>query len=248
MPLLTNPNDIEQRTLASNHFGYSGTRIDSLGATEYTLATITVDVSGSVEPFRQQLEDCLVEMVKACRKNPRADNTMIRVTQFSDSLDQVNGFVPLPNLNPDDYRGKLRIGGCTSLYDASENAIEATADYGSHLYASEYNANGIVVIITDGLDNVSAATQNSVKQALSKAIQNESLESLMTILIGVNMQDSYAKKALEDFAQSVGFTQFVDAKDASASNLAKIANFVSQSISSQSQALGSGGPSQSLVF
>ena len=45
-----------------------------------------------------------------------------------------------------------------------------------------------------------------------------------------------------------GFTQYVAIADANATTIAKLGDFVSRSISSQSQALGTGGPSQSLTF
>ncbi|MFM9587220.1 vWA domain-containing protein, partial [Streptomyces caniscabiei] len=106
--------------------------------------------------------------------------------------------------------------------------------YALSLFNADYSANGIVVVITDGLDNNSKATENSVKKAIDRAHQSEALESLITILIGVNMKDSSAKFALEQYAKNVGFTDFIAVEDADENTLAKIANYVSQSISSQS--------------
>jgi hypothetical protein len=56
------------------------------------------------------------------------------------------------------------------------------------------------------------------------------------------------KQSLEMFYNEAGLTQFVDVGDATDKHLAKVLNFVSQSVSSQSQALGSGVMSQSLQF
>lgn len=70
---------------------------------------------------------------------------------------------------------------------------------------------------------------------------------MMTILIGIN-DDPTVQDGLEKHAKEVGFTQYIKAGNASKDTLSKIAGFVSESISSQSQALGSGGPSQSLAF
>jgi len=72
------------------------------------------------------------------------------------------------------------------------------------------------------------------------------IESLIVVLVGINAQTFNAKLAV--FQQDAGLTQFVDAGDATAQRLAKLAQFVSKSISSQSQALGSGAPSQPLQF
>ena len=69
---------------------------------------------------------------------------------------------------------------------------------------------------------------------------------MITILVGINVDD--CKDELNDFKDEANLTQFVDVGDATAQRLAKLANFVSRSISSQSQSLGQGGPSQQLTF
>ena len=56
------------------------------------------------------------------------------------------------------------------------------------------------------------------------------------------------KRALEKFKNDAKLSQFVDIGNATEGKLAKLANFVSESVSSQSQALGTGAPSQTLNF
>jgi len=74
------------------------------------------------------------------------------------------------------------------------------------------------------------------------------LESLITVLIGINVQDPEVSRALNDLKANGGFTQYVEAKDASPKTLARVAGFISKSISSQSQSIGSGAASQPIVF
>jgi hypothetical protein len=50
------------------------------------------------------------------------------------------------------------------------------------------------------------------------------------------------------FHQEAGFTQYVELDNADTKTLARLAEIVSRSISAQSQALGTGGASQPLVF
>ena len=69
---------------------------------------------------------------------------------------------------------------------------------------------------------------------------------MVSILIGVNTWQGSIKDYLNQFKEDAGFTQYQDVSTASKESLSKLANFVSQSISSQSQALGTGGPSQQL--
>ncbi len=56
------------------------------------------------------------------------------------------------------------------------------------------------------------------------------------------------KQYLDDFRTEAEFTQYVPINEADQSSLAKLAEFVSKSISSQSQALGTGGASIQLTF
>ena len=50
MPIL-NDTSLDQVTLPNSHYGYSATRLEDLGATEYTVVTVACDVSGSTAAF-----------------------------------------------------------------------------------------------------------------------------------------------------------------------------------------------------
>ena len=232
----------------AGHFGFSATRIEDLGAQDYTLVTIVADRSGSTAAFQKEMEAVLKEVLGACLKSPRADNLMIRLVTFESKHAEVHGFKLLSAINPDDYNGVLSPGGMTALYDASTDAIEATNKYGRQLLENDFGVNGIVIVLTDGMDNESTTGIPQVKAALAEAVTNENLESMVSILVGVNVADQNAKNYLANFNQDAGFTQFVPLADANKNTLAKLAQFVSKSISSQSQALGSGGPSASITF
>jgi hypothetical protein len=80
------------------------------------------------------------------------------------------------------------------------------------------------------------------------AVTGESLESLNVTLIGVNMNNPTVISELDKLQKACNITQFVSIADATSTSIAKIAGFISKSVISQSQALGSGGPSQTLSF
>jgi uncharacterized protein YegL len=239
---------LEQHNLTTSHFGFSAKNVDELGATEYTLVTIAVDISGSVASFKGEMEKCLQEIIDACRKSPRADNLMVRVLTFSNNLDEMHGFKLLQECAPGDYADALNVGGMTALCDATVNAIEALGAYGKTLVSNDYDANGILIVITDGADNNSTNTVQQAAKVVKNINKDEALESLVTILVGVNVSDPQISKLLNDFKDKVGFTQYIEIGNANAKTLAKLAKFVSQSISSQSKALGTGGPSKPLSF
>lgn len=87
---------------------------------------------------------------------------------------------------------------------------------------------------------------STIKKSIEDAQKEEKLESINTILIGLDQGGGY-KSYLENYKNDIGFTQFeyigIDEKA-----FAKLADFVSKSISSTSSALGTGSPSASLSF
>ena len=247
MPIL-NDTDLDQITIPNSHYGYSATRLEDLGATEYTVVSIVCDVSGSTFPFTFDMESAVTRIVQACKLSPRADNLLLRLVAFDDTLAEIHGFKLLESCDLADYGGVLRSGGSTALYDAAENAVVSTINYGQKLSAGDFNANAILFVITDGMDNASKSPARAVKEALARAVTSEALEAVTSILIGVNVQNPEVGRYLRQFQLDAGFTQYVELDKADARTLARLAQFVSQSISAQSQALGTGGQPQSLVF
>lgn len=232
----------------ASNFKFSAVRPDNLGATEYTLVNIVVDTTSSVYDFAPELKSAVQAIIEASRKSPRADNLLVRLTTFNTQISEVFGFKALEDIASDDI-DDFKPDGLTALYDASFDAVAATEQYAQLLYDQEFDTNGAVYVITDGWDNVSkTATPAKIAQKVSEIRVNEQMESIITMLIGVNTTDPGVVRALNDYADEGKFDQYVDVGDANASSLAKLAGFVSKSISSQSQALGTGAPSQSLSF
>ncbi len=242
MPKLTQDDWVSGTTQG---FKFSGVRPDKLSASEYTLATIVTDITGSVSGYEQEILDAVRNAIEACRRSPRAENLLLRLVEFNNNVHEVFGFKPLLDVNSNDYN-KPVCNGCTALYDALYSSIEASNQYAKTLSDEEFAVNSIVFVITDGDDNVSKSTTKMVKDALESGVKKEYLESNMVILIGINATQYAAK--LKDVQNKCGLTQYEDAGNADEKTLAKLASFISKSISSQSQALGSGGPSKTLVF
>lgn len=238
--------DLEQLNAGSG-YKFSATKVKELGAAEYTLATIVVDASSSVEGFAPQLEQALKTVFKACDKSPRRDNLMLRLTQFASRLTELHGFKLLGSINEKDYDNVLQLGGSTALFDAVDEAIQATSTYGKQLTAQDFLCNAIVVVVTDGENNVgNIMDASAIKKAVEKARRAENLESILLILVGVTNDDVNLNTYLQTVKDEAGFSQYVSIGKASPGKIAKLAEFVSQSISSTSTALGSGAPSTPL--
>jgi uncharacterized protein YegL len=249
MPNLMNVEADEVHKTVSN-FKYSAIEIDKLEGSEYTVVQILVDATGSVYNFKTELESAVKSVVESCKKSPRSENLLIRVATFnSNGIEEVHGFTLLSNINVDDYDGCVVPAGMTPLWDASLNAVEALQTYGKQLFAQEYLCNGIFFVITDGGENSSrVANLSKIKSTVASIRQNEELESVDAILIGVNDTDTSLKRELDDYKTDAGFDQYVSLGDVSPSKLAKLAQWVSNSISSTSQVLGTGGASQPVSF
>jgi uncharacterized protein YegL len=252
MPKLMNKDDNQDiiKVAGAGSFQFSAIRITDLAdiASEFTLVTAVIDFTGSVGGFEKDLHKALVQIVEACKKSPRAENLLMRVVTFNyhNQICEVHGFKPLNTIDPAAY--KLPVpSGMTALYDASYEAIAATLTYSESLIKQEFNCNACIYIITDGADNDSKiATPTSIKKKLGDSTKAEVIESLITVLVGINTQG--CKDYLEDFQKDAGLTQYVDVDVATPQKLAKLAAFVSKSISSTSQALGTGAASQPLTF
>lgn len=255
MPRLMNEDTMEAGNIGGMQaFKFSGTRIEHLGATEYTLVTIAIDETRSVYGFEDDLLNSLVTAVEGCKKSPRSDNLLLRVIKFStafpNGIEELHGFKPLAEIDPQNDYQRLTPMGTTPLYDAAFSSVGATIAYGEKLMADDFLVNGIVFVITDGLeyplppDNPSTATPAMIKEESKKVITGEKLESLITILIGINA--TTYKDELEAFQADAGIDQYIDAGEVTKGKLAKLADFVSQSVSSQAQEVGTGGPSQNI--
>lgn len=247
---MENSSTLITHSLTGQHFGYSGADLGGLGASEYTLVTIIVDESGSVSYYKKEMEKCIQEAVKACKCSPRSDYLLIRIVVFNQNMREIHGFKQLVDCDLADYDGCLSPSGTTLLFETARNAIDATNDYGKQLFNSDFDVNAIVFFITDGMDNESgkidaAAVGDSLKQAMT----DEALESILSILVGVGTSTSSGvSQYLTDFKDEAGISEFIDIKNADDKTLAKLSAFISKSISSQSSAIGTGGPSQILQF
>lgn len=241
-------NDIMMIDQTADNFQFSAIEVDRLGASEYTLVTLVIDMSGSVHRFENELTQAISSVLETCKMSPHSENLMFRLVSFNENVREEHGFIPLSNLDEDSYKNVVAPRGMTALYDGTLNAISSTAQYGNTLYQEDFDTNGIIFIMTDGMDNQSSNNVSDVAKALKNFDREESVESLKTLLIGVNTDDDYVRQYLEDFKNDAGIDQYIDIKHATSQSLAKMADFISKSISAQSQALGTGEASQALVF
>lgn len=247
MPFLKS--DQLSMTLDGGAFTFSGVRPERLGATEYTLVGVVVDVSGSVASYADLLTQALKDSIEGCKASPRADNLLVRTTVFNQNIRELHGFETLRGIDPNSYK-KLSPNGTTKLYGATYEMVKSITTYAETLakQGDIFDTNAIVFVITDGMNNISGHTPKDVKAAIEDALNHEYLESFLIILIGVNLSDPNVAMELNEFRAQAGINKFEDIGKFNAKTGAKLAEFISKSSSSQGQALGTGGPSKVLSF
>lgn len=249
MPLFAQ-DEMDTHTIVGTNFKYSATRVDSdtLGASDYTLVALTVDKSSSVAAFRDEIERCVKEAIHSCKYSPRGDSLMLRYVLFNHEIEEGHGYRPLTECDTDKYIGSVNPNGMTACFDACVSQLGAMQDYAEALVKSDYTANGIMIVITDGVDNRSSLEARAVASRVAEIRKSEHLESLLAILVGVNVNDPEVSRYLKAFEKDGDFDKYIEIEKADAKSLAKLSDYVSKSISAQSQKLGSGGPSQALEF
>jgi uncharacterized protein YegL len=231
-----------------NSVGFSKQRLSDFHASEYTLVDINVDCSGTMSGFESAVEAAVQNIIESCRKSPRAGNLLIRISTFGSSIHQVHDFKLLKEILPSEYAGAFKAGGMTCLRDAGLEMFLGIRNNAKSLRDHDYEVNAIGFIITDGEDTCSTSGPNAVADACQELVLSEVVDSYRSIVISINNSTDRFRAAMEEFARTCGFDQVVDAGQADPKSLAKLAEFVSQSISSQSSALGTGAPSQPVTF
>lgn len=236
---------METQHIAGSTFSFSGAGLEALGAPEYTLVQINVDATSSTIGFSDELLRMLITAVEACRKSPRSSNLLLRACMFNSHIgvQELHGFIPLKDIDTSTYP-QFKPYGMTNLFEASYIGVGSVVDYGSKLMENDFLANAIVFDITDGANNQGGATTRMIAAKKEEAKREEKLESLIHLLVGINA--AQYRNELEQFQREAEIDKYIDAGDATPQNLARLAAFVSQSVSSQSQALGTGGPSQNI--
>ena len=158
------------------NFSFSAVRMENLGASQYSLITLVLDRSQSTNPFESGLLDVAKTVVLACqdKRNPRSENLLFRFLTFNEIVTEVHGFKLATTIDVNDY-DPLNSDGMTALFDATYDAVGATLTFAETLIAKDYDVNGAIYIVTDGMENPgrhrTIASPRMIKEKVSAAIQ-----------------------------------------------------------------------------
>lgn len=222
----------------------------TLAEVEYTLASIVIDLSGSVFRYVHDLKEALKTLIMSLRNHSRRKFMMIQVLGFQDDrVIDIQGFTQVEQIDVDAVLRQITCNGYTPLYDGIARGLETLEVYATSLSQQSFTANGVLFVLTDGFENNSKRVRNisQIKDAINKlrpadndpAAKNRCLESLLTLAVGINVD-------LPDLMTNGGFDSFKEIKDLNANSLAAWGQWASSTIQAQSTALGTGSPSQIL--
>lgn len=210
----------------------------------YTLANLSVDITGSTKPFSHDLLEMVKTSVLALQRGATSANILLRVAGFNSGvgIEEIHGFIPVKAIDIAAQYKAFKCDHMTNLIDAHHEGQQVLFDYAKYLYGQNYDVNSIQITITDGVENYSRRPICDIGAQLLKAVLDEFLASHLSILIGIN--DSTCKAALIKFKDEAEINYYTGVADATPESLAKVAGIVSSSVSSQSSARASGKSAQ----
>lgn len=221
-------------------FGFTATLPKEASGSEITLVAIASDRSDSTSDAH--MVRMLERLVTICAESDLADTLLMRLSAFGNRPEEIHGFYPVNCIDSECYEAALMVGGTTALYDAAVDAISTTSHFATVLAHRGYDVNGVVAIITDGVDDTSVFSPEQVKETLEEAAESEDLASLMSILVGVDLSDAEQSQALNKFQVVSGFRHRIDVADTSERAFLDLADRLSEVVLLQRRSVGTKSP------
>jgi uncharacterized protein YegL len=200
--------------------GCVGAQIDDLNSDDVTLVVMIIDESGSMDGVRSAVLDAFNQMTRALNDSKAADSILMSAWTFSGSPKLLFGYTPI-NAVKDLTEKEYKPDGGTALYDAVLDGFTGIVAYGQDLRNNGIRTRAIIVVISDGGDNVSQHTAHSVKTVADDLMKQE-----FYTLAYIGMGDT---ATFEQIANSMGFYEVLTINN-SASEIRKALNMVSASI------------------
>jgi uncharacterized protein YegL len=210
--------------------GAAGTALEDITASDVTLITVLIDASSSIAArnLEQAVREGQNALVDAFAGAKEATSILMALWTFADTTEVVHAYVPVGDAARLD-RKSYRAHGSTRLYDTWCDALAANVAYGQQLRDGGTPCRSVVVVITDGEDCGSRRSAGDCAK-----VSRDLLASEQFILAFVGVGDDVDFHAV---AKSMGVPDGCVAvqKDATASQLRRVFQLVSQSAIRASQ-------------
>jgi uncharacterized protein YegL len=230
--------------IGGNPLEFSTSPIDKLTESRYTISRVMMDVTGSLKGFEPDILQALTKIVLALQESTYKYNILHGVSWFSSrflqNIEEVHGTLPASDLDPAQLYKNVLCDGLTPLRDAFAAGIDMVLTEAEDRWENDFSVNGIVIVGTDGEENYSSNDVAKTKAILEKARRSEKLDSLITLLIGIDPVDCADK--LREFRTEIGIDYYVEVgKMNDTKAIAKLIKVVSSSVVAQSQQIVTSG-------
>lgn len=184
-----------------------GTPLDKLAANEVTLAMNIIDMSGSMAPHAADLiESYNRDYLAAMKGSTAADEILVSTILFNNAVELVHGYVPLDDAPPL-TRSRYHPDGSTALYDAVAAGLTNMVLYAQQLRQSGVMVRCIVLVYSDGADNVSRQRAKDVRRAAEELLKHE----IYTLAYVGFRSDGISEAELRRLANEIGFPDVLTA-------------------------------------
>lgn len=146
--------------------------LDELETASATVIDFLIDGSSSMAGYAYSgvMEDCLRHYQSAILNSKQADEMVVSKSVFGSKLD-LKGYV-----KPEKLDTSYSTSGCTRLYDAIIARVKMLTDYmKNQRKAKGVTPRGILVILSDGFDNISDYTLSDARNAILEGKKKEEI-------------------------------------------------------------------------
>jgi uncharacterized protein YegL len=207
--------------------GCVGAQVDDLNTDDVTLLSVLIDASGSMSGVQDEVIDAFNQMTRALSDSKAKDSILLSAWRFDDAPTLLFGYTPIDSVR-DLSKTDYVIGGATALYDAVMDGFTGIVGYGQDLRNNGIRTRSIVVVISDGGDNVSKHTASAVRTVSQDLLKQETY-TLAFVGFGGSPAD------FQQIANGIGFPSVLTAA-ASAKDIRHTLNLISSSVVRASQA------------
>lgn len=152
--------------------GCVGAQVDDLNTDDVTLLVTIIDQSSSMSPVRDDVIDAFNQMTRALNDSKARDSILMSCWTFSDRPQLVFNYTPISEVK-DLTRQTYDPSGATALYDAVLDGFTGVVAYGQDLRNNGIRTRCLVVVISDGADNVSGKTESAVRIVADDLVRQE---------------------------------------------------------------------------
>ena len=185
--------------------GYEDALNQNVGVEEIETATpylcvVAIDSSGSMCDYNDDnsgiMRDCLKNFQSSILHSKQADEILTAKITFDDDVN-IGGFV-----KPEDFDCSFTTGGWTALNDSIVAARKLILDYMDQIRDSGGTPHGCLVILSDGYNNASKASDSDARRAIQELQKQEVAVAFITFgsgAAGVASNLGIKPKNIKDF-------------------------------------------------